>query len=200
MWGFWIRLSPVINLLCAIVKVVSRFRHKRIVMHACLWRKYLNKLDKVMSSSLISLNFQYYNHSLLSYNHSQVIHSSPWKANSGSYCLGPSFSLYLKKLQNIIVLLYLSVFYMHTSEWWFQKNYICRQTVRRVTVLTCKQDLFIYLFIKVFHFNRNHIPYLKAKVWNALYTMKSTVNPWSYEFWCFLMVVSIILFYKNLIH
>ena len=47
--------------------------------------KLLNKLDKVMSWSLISLNLQYYNHSLLSYNHSQVIHSLQWEANSGSY-------------------------------------------------------------------------------------------------------------------
>ena len=174
MWGFWIRLSPVISLLCAIVKVVSRFRHKRIVMHACLWRKYLNKLDKVMSSSLISLNFQYYNHSLLSYNHSQVIHSSPRKANSGSYCLGPSFSLYLKKLQNIIVLLYLSVFYMHTSEWWFYKNYICRQTVRRVTVLTYKQDLFIYLFIYLFKFFTS--TGMISHIWRPRYEMLSI--PW----------------------
>ena len=54
-------------------------------MHACLWGKYLNKLDKVMSWSLISLNLQFYNQSLLSYNHNQVIHSLPWEANSGSY-------------------------------------------------------------------------------------------------------------------
>ena len=49
-------------------------------MHACLWGKYLNKLDKVMSWSLLS-----FNQSLLSYNHNQVIHSLPWEANSGSY-------------------------------------------------------------------------------------------------------------------
>ena len=44
--------------------------------------KYLNKLDKLMSWSLISLNLQYNNHSLLSYNHSQVIHSLLWKMGS----------------------------------------------------------------------------------------------------------------------
>ena len=32
-------------------------------MHACLWEKYLDKLEKFMSWSLISLNLQYYNHS-----------------------------------------------------------------------------------------------------------------------------------------
>ena len=85
LWSFWIRISPVISLLCSIVKAVSRFRPKRIVMHACLWGKYLNKLDKVVSWSLISLNLQFYNQSLLSYNHNQVIHSLPWEANSGSY-------------------------------------------------------------------------------------------------------------------
>ena len=79
-----------------------------------------------MSCSLISLNLQHYNHNLLSYNHSQVIkllsynhsqviHSLPWEANSGVTLLGQSFSLYLKKLQNIFVLLDLSVFYIHTS-------------------------------------------------------------------------------------
>ena len=47
--------------------------------------------------------------------------------------LGKSFSRYLKKLENIIFLLYLSVFYIHTS-------LHCRQTVRRVAVLTCKQE------------------------------------------------------------
>ena len=80
LWSFWIRISPVISFLCSIVKAVSRFRPKRIVMHACLWGKYLNKLDKVMSWSLLS-----FNQSLLSYNHNQVIHSLPWEANSGSY-------------------------------------------------------------------------------------------------------------------
>ena len=84
-WGFWIWLSPVISLLCSIVKAVSRIRPKRIVIRACLWGKYLNKLDKAMSWSLISLNLQSYNDNLLSYNHSQVIHSLPWEANSGSY-------------------------------------------------------------------------------------------------------------------
>ena len=71
-------------MLCSIVKAVSRFRPNRIVMHACLRGNYLNKLDKVMSWSLNSLNFKYYNHSLLSYNHSQFIHSLPWEASSGS--------------------------------------------------------------------------------------------------------------------
>ena len=53
-------------------------------MHACLWGEYLNKLDKVISWSLMSLNLQYYSNSLLSYNQSQVIHSLPREANSGS--------------------------------------------------------------------------------------------------------------------
>ena len=85
LWGFWIRLFPVISFLCSTVKAVTRFRPKRRVIHSCLWGTYLNKLDKVMSWSLISLNLQYYNHSLLSYNRSQVIHSLPWEPNSGSY-------------------------------------------------------------------------------------------------------------------
>ena len=42
-------------------------------MHACLWGKYWNKLEKLMSWSLISLNLHYCNHNLISYNHSQVI-------------------------------------------------------------------------------------------------------------------------------
>ena len=74
-------------------------------MHACLWRKYLNKLEKRVSWSLISLNLQCYNHSLLSYNHSQVIYNLPWESNSGVTFFGQSFSLYLKKLQNIFVVL-----------------------------------------------------------------------------------------------
>ena len=50
--------------------------------------KYLNKLDKLMSWSLISLNLQCYNHRLLSYNDNQGIHSLPWEANSGVTFLG----------------------------------------------------------------------------------------------------------------
>ena len=109
-------------------------------MHVCLWGKYLIKLDKLLSWSLISLNFQYYNHSLLSYNHSHVYIVYHGKQTLEVTFLEQSFSLYLKKLQNIIVLLYLSVFYMHTSEWKFGKNYICKQTARRVAVLKCKQE------------------------------------------------------------
>ena len=85
MWCFWIWLSTAISLLCSIVKAVSRFRPKRIVMRTCLWGKYLNILDKLMSWSLISLNLQHYNHSLFSYNSSQATHSLPWEASSGSY-------------------------------------------------------------------------------------------------------------------
>ena len=77
--------------------------------------KIFEKLDKLMSCSLISLNVQYCNHSLLSYIDSQGVHSLPWKANSGVTFLKQTFSLYLKKLKNIIVLLYLSVFYINTS-------------------------------------------------------------------------------------
>ena len=106
MWG-----STVISLLCSIAKSVSWFRPKRIVTHACQWGNYLNKLEKLMLWSLISLNLQCYNHSLLSYNHRQVIRSLLWEANSGVTFFGQSFSLYLRGLQNV-VLLYLSVFYI----------------------------------------------------------------------------------------
>ena len=146
MWGFWIRLSPVISLLCSIVKVVSRSRPKRIVMHVCLWGKYLIKLDKLLSWGLISINFQYYNHSLLSYNHSHAYIVYHGKQTLEVTFLKQSFSLYLKKLQNIIVLLYPSVFYIHTSEWKFCKNYICRQTARQYShanksnTVTAKED------------------------------------------------------------
>ena len=65
LWRFWIRLSTIISLLCSIAKVVSWFfRPKRIVIHACLWGKHLNELEKLMSWSLILLNLRYYNHSL----------------------------------------------------------------------------------------------------------------------------------------
>ena len=110
--------------------------------------KYLIKLDKLLSWSLISLHFQYYNHSLLSYNHSHVYIVYHGKQTVEVTFLEQSFSLHLKKLQNIIVLLYLSVFYMHTSEWKFGKNYICRQTASRVAhshanksnTVTAKED------------------------------------------------------------
>ena len=118
LWDSWIRLSTVINMICSIAKAVGWFKPERIVMHACLWGKYLNKLEKLMSWSLISLNLQYYNHSLLSSNHSQVIHSLPWKANYEITFLGQSFRFYLRKLQNIIVLLDLSLFYKHISSKW----------------------------------------------------------------------------------
>ena len=126
MWGFWIRLSPVISLLCSIVKAVSRFRPKRIVMHVCLWGKYLIKLDKLLPWGLISINITTTAYSVtitIVYRGKQTLEVTFFKQ---------SFSLYLKKLQNIIVLLYPSVFYMHTSEWKFGKNYICRQTASRV--------------------------------------------------------------------
>ena len=115
---------------CSIAKEVSWFKPKKIVIYACLWGKYFSKLEKRMSLSLISLNLQYCNHNLLGYNRSQIKHSLPSEANSGVTFLGQSFSLYLKKLQNIIVLLYPSVFHRRTSsERWFYKNYICRQTI-----------------------------------------------------------------------
>ena len=113
LWSFWIRISPVISLLCSIVKAVSRFRPKRIVMHACLWGKYLNKLDKLMSWSLISLNLQYYNHSLLSYNHSQVIHSLPWEANSRSYFSRTIFQPLPKETAKYCFALSLSILHAH---------------------------------------------------------------------------------------
>ena len=131
----WIRLSAVISLFCSKAKAVAWFKPGRIFMHACLWGKYLNKLKKLMLRSLISINLQYYNHSFLSYNYSQFIHSFPWEANFGVAFLGQSFSLYLRKLQNIIMLLYLSVFYMYTSSKWQFFKYIFRQTiVRRMAI------------------------------------------------------------------
>ena len=90
------------------------FRPKKIVMHACLWGKYLNKLDKVMSWSLISVNLQYYNHSLLSYNHSQVIHSLPWKLNSVSYFSQTIFQPFPKETaKHYCVALSLSILHAH---------------------------------------------------------------------------------------
>ena len=52
-------------------------------MHACLWEKYLSKLDKLMSGSPISLSLQYCNRSLSVT--ITVIHILPWEVNSGSY-------------------------------------------------------------------------------------------------------------------
>ena len=116
LWGFWIRLFPVISFLCSTVKAVTRFRPKRRVIHSCLWGTYLNKLDKVMSWSLISLNLQYYNHSLLSYNHSQVMHSLLWSCFSGTifhpfpkettkyHCVALSLSILNAHFFRIIVL------------------------------------------------------------------------------------------------
>ena len=46
---YFIRLSTVISLHCSIAKAGGWFKPKRIVMHACLWGKYLNKLEKLMS-------------------------------------------------------------------------------------------------------------------------------------------------------
>ena len=83
---------------------------------------------------------QYYNHSLLSYNHSQVIHSLPWEANSGSYFSRTIFEPLPKETTKYhCVSLSLSILHAH-FRMIIYKNYICRQTVRRVAVLTCKQE------------------------------------------------------------
>ena len=50
-----------------------------------------------MSWGLISLNLQYFNNSLLSYSHSQVIHSLPWETNSGSCFSRTIFQTLLKE-------------------------------------------------------------------------------------------------------
>ena len=82
-------------------------------MHACLWEKYLNKLDKLMSWSLIPLSLQYYNHSLSSYNHSQIIHSLPWEANFGSYFSRTIFQPLRKQTAKYCVALSLSILHTH---------------------------------------------------------------------------------------
>ena len=114
LWRFYIRLSTVISLLYSIAKAASWFRPRRIVIHACLWGKYLNELEKLMSWSLISLNLQYYNHGLLSYNRKLYIVYLRKQTLKLHFWDNP-FSLYLKKLQNIIVRLYPAVFHIHTS-------------------------------------------------------------------------------------
>ena len=108
------RLSTVISFLCSIAKAVSWFRPKRIVMHACLWGKYLNRLDKLMSGSLISLSLLCYNQSLHSYNHSQVIHCLPSEENSGSLFSWTIFQPLPKKTAKYrCVALSLSILHTH---------------------------------------------------------------------------------------
>ena len=122
MWSSWIRLSTAINLLCSIAKAVSWFTSKN--------NSYVSmSIGKLMLWILISLNLQYYNHRLLGYNHRKVIRSLPWEEKSGVTFVGQFFSLYLRKLQTI-VLLYLSVFYILLQSDNFI-SYICKQTIVR---------------------------------------------------------------------
>ena len=72
LWGSWIHLCTVISLL---QKQSAGSNLKGwLCIHAYLRGKYLNKLEKYILGSLILLNLQHYNHSSLSYNHSQVIY------------------------------------------------------------------------------------------------------------------------------
>ena len=75
---------------CSPAKALGWFKPKRIVIHVCLWGKYLNKLENHMLWIPILLNF---NHSLLNLNHSQVIHSLSWEGKSRVTFLRQSFSL-----------------------------------------------------------------------------------------------------------
>ena len=131
-----------------------------------------------MSWSLISLNLQYYNYSLLSYNHSQIIQSLLQEANSGVTLLGQSFSLYLKKHQDAIMLLYPSVFHIHTSsEQQFYKNYICGQTiVTLVAVLHANESKTVTVNVFPLRRNRNTDLLVLTKL-KFLRILNSSVDP-----------------------
>ena len=72
----------------------------------------MNKLEKVMSWSVTSTAYSVTVTAKLYIVY--IVYNG--KQTLAVTFLGKSFSLYVKKLQNIIVLLYLSVFYMHISE------------------------------------------------------------------------------------
>ena len=83
-------------------------------MHAYLWGKYLNKLEILLSWSLISLNC-----SITTTAYSVTITAKIYLVYHGKQTLellfsDSLFSHYLKKPKNITVLLYFSVFYTHT--------------------------------------------------------------------------------------
>ena len=81
-----------------------------LCIQAYLRGKYLNKSEKHFLGSLILLNLQHYNHSSLSYDHSQVICCLLWEATLGFPFLGYTFSPYVRKLLSIIALLHLYYF------------------------------------------------------------------------------------------
>ena len=100
-------------MLWSIAKAVCWFRPKRIVMHACLWGKYLNKLEKLLPWSLISLNC-----SITTTADSVTMTAMIYIVCHGKQTLellfsDNFFSRDLKKLQNISVALSLSILHTH---------------------------------------------------------------------------------------
>ena len=82
--GSWIHRNKFVISLTTVINTVISLLQKQLAgsnlkgwlcIHAYLRGKYLNKLEKNIFGSLILLNLQHYNHSSLSYDHSQVIYS-----------------------------------------------------------------------------------------------------------------------------
>ena len=72
---------------------------------------------------------QHCNHNSLSYDHSQVIYISSWEAKSGFPFLAKTFNPYVRKLQNIIALLHLSITCFSITYFiWCMTWYKMRQT------------------------------------------------------------------------
>ena len=116
-------LDPPLNCNKFTAKLVSWFKPKRIVIHTCIWGKYLNGLEGHMLWSPILLSLQHYNYISLSYSHSRVYMENKVL---GSFCQitgffsnnsGVLFQLLGENCKIIIMLLHLSV-YMHTSSKW----------------------------------------------------------------------------------
>ena len=91
-----------------------------------------------MSWSLILLNLQYCNHSLLSYNHSQIVHSLPQEDNSGVTFLEQSFSLYQKKSLRCFIPQYSTYTLLQNDNF---IRIIFADNFHAGAVLTCKRHL-----------------------------------------------------------
>ena len=115
---------------CTVISLLQKYLagsnlNRLLCIHAYLREKYLNKLEKHILGSLILSNLQHYNHSSLSYDHIQVIYGLPWEAKFGF----PFLRLpYMRKLQNIIALLHLSITYLSITYFiWCKARYTMRQ-------------------------------------------------------------------------
>ena len=152
-------------------KVVGKFQPKRMVMYVCMYeylmRNCFKKLEKHILGSLILLNCNINNHSSLRHNDSQVIYSLLWEAKSEFPFLRSPFNPYVRKFQNIIVLLHLSITYFiwSTTRYTMKRRCVPHRVTRCTELRGVQRSSELALRSTDFHASENLI-------FPALYILK----------------------------